>query len=170
MESLAQRLAERLWGSAPQSVLLVGPSGVGKTALVHKLAAGKPASPCWSTSGSRIVAGMCGFGMWQQRCQAICAEAARTKAVVHFGNLVELMQVGKSTHNDQGVGDFLRPLIARGDFLAIAECTPEQLAAIERESPSMHEAFVRFEIRSRRRKKASDCWTRRPPLGQAAGS
>ena len=127
-------------------MLLVGPSGTGKTAAVRKLAATHSAASIWSTSGARIVAGMCGFGMWQERCQAICAEAARTKAVIHLGNLAELMDVGQSVHNDQGVGEFLRCPIARGDFLAIAECTPGQLATIERGQPNMLEAFSRLEI------------------------
>ena len=146
MDDAALRLANWLWGPAPRSVLLVGPSGAGKTAAVRKLAAGDPTAPLWSTSGARIVAGMCGFGMWQERCQAICAEASRTKAVIHFGNLMELMGVGRSVHNDQGVGEFLRSPIARGDFLAIAECTPEQLALIERDAPNMLEAFSRLEL------------------------
>jgi ATP-dependent Clp protease ATP-binding subunit ClpC len=140
-------LVDWLWGTAPRSVLLVGPSGVGKAAAVRKLAATRAGATIWSTSGARIVAGMCGFGMWQERCQAICDEAARTKAVIHLGNLVELMIVGQSVHNDQGVGDFLRSPIARGDFLAIAECTPEQLAMIERDKPNILEAFSRLDLR-----------------------
>jgi len=146
LDDTVLRLADWLWGTAPRSVLLVGPSGAGKTAAVRKLAATDPAVPLWSTSGARIVAGMCGFGMWQERCQAICAEAVRSKAVIHFGNLMELMGVGRSVHNDQGVGDFLRSSIVRGDFLAITECTPEQLALIERDTPNMLEAFSRLEL------------------------
>jgi ATP-dependent Clp protease ATP-binding subunit ClpC len=146
LDDAVQRLADWLWGAAPQSVLLVGPSGAGKTAAVRKLAAASSAVVVWSTSGARIVAGMCGFGMWEERCQSLCTEATRTKAVIHFGNLMELMSVGKSVHNDQGLGEFLRPAVARGDFLAIAECTPEQLAVIERDAPSVLAAFARLDV------------------------
>ena len=51
--------------------------------------------PFWTTSGSRLVAGMSGFGMWQERVGRLVKEAAKASAVLHLGNLVELMEVGK---------------------------------------------------------------------------
>ena len=55
-------------------ILLVGPSGVGKTAAIHELVRRREQlnlgrTPFWATSGARLVAGMSGFGMWQERCQ-----------------------------------------------------------------------------------------------------
>lgn len=146
-----QRLEEYLTSPLPRSVLLVGKSGVGKTALVRELArlgqhSGLGEMPLWSTSGSRIVAGMCGFGMWQERCQQLVHEAAKTKSVVHLDHLVELIEVGKGGGNPQGIASFLCPAIARGSLLAIAECTPQQLATIEKEHPQLLEAFVQLEI------------------------
>jgi ATP-dependent Clp protease ATP-binding subunit ClpA len=89
----------------PRSVLLVGPSGVGKTAVVHALLQqGRRLelkhTPVWSTSGARLVAGMCGYGMWQERCQTLCEEVSKVKAVLHLGNLAELMEVGRSEFDD----------------------------------------------------------------------
>ncbi|WP_254508669.1 AAA family ATPase [Anatilimnocola floriformis] len=149
--SEVQRLAETLAGPLPRSVLLVGKSGVGKTAVVRELARlrgslGLADRQLWSTSGSRIVAGMTGFGMWQERCQKLLKEAARTRAVVHLDHLAELIEVGKGGGNQQGIASLLCPAIARGTLLAIAECTPQQIAAIEREDPQLLEAFVQIEI------------------------
>src|SRR5262249_36682376 len=62
---------------------------------------------------------------------------AKRKAILHLGNLVELMEVGKSGYNTTGIAAFLRPYLARGELLAIAECTPEQLPLIEREDPHL---------------------------------
>ena len=39
--------------------------------------------------------------MWQERCDALWREAEKTNAVVHFGNLVELMDTGKHEHSAQ---------------------------------------------------------------------
>ena len=148
---LVSHLAKLLTARAPRSVLLVGPSGVGKSALIRELARrrgelGLPRTPLWSTSGSRLVAGMSGFGMWQERCQKLIREAAKTKAIVHLDNLVELIEVGKGGGNAQGIAAMLRPAIARGSLLAIAECTPEQLALVERDEPQLLEAFVPLEV------------------------
>jgi ATP-dependent Clp protease ATP-binding subunit ClpC len=150
-DDLLARLAKLLTARSPQSVLLVGPSGAGKTALVHELARRRAdfalaSTPLWSTSGSRLVAGMSGFGMWQERCQKLVREAEKTHAIVHLDNLVELIETGKGGGNTQGIASVLRPTIARGSLLAIAECVPEQLAIIEREDPQLLEAFVQLEI------------------------
>ncbi len=135
-------LADALKGKAARSVLLVGKAGVGKTALVHELVRrrsefGLPATPFWATSGARLVGGMTGYGMWQERCDTFWKDAEKTGAIVHFGNLVELMDTGKSEHNAQGVASFFRQRFARGQALAILECTPEQLPVIEREDPAI---------------------------------
>ncbi len=135
-------LADALKGKAARSVLLVGKAGVGKTALVHELVRrrsdfGFASTPFWGTSGARLVAGMTGYGMWQERCDAFWQDAEKTGAIVHFGNLVELMDTGKSEHSAQGVAYFFRQRFARGQALAILECTPEQLPLLEREDPAI---------------------------------
>ena len=71
LDEIVGRMADWLRGQRPRSILLTGPSGVGKTAAVGELARqqaeyGLSARPFWSTSGSRLVAGMTGFGMWQE--------------------------------------------------------------------------------------------------------
>ncbi len=147
-----RRLTELLAGQDPASVLLVGPSEVGKTALVDELvrrrhALGFGPRPFWRSSGARLVAGMSGFGMWEERCRAVCREAAKTQAIVHLGNLVELMEVGKSTASTIGIAGFLRSAIAQGELVAIVECTPEQVTFIERNAPSLLTVFHQVVVR-----------------------
>jgi ATP-dependent Clp protease ATP-binding subunit ClpA len=145
VEETVTEVEKALAAAPPQSVLLIGPSGVGKTAAVRQLArrwdavAGKP--PIFLTSGARIVAGQTGFGMWEQRCQDLIKEAVKKRAVLHVGSLVELMEVGKSEYNQTGIATFLRPAIARGDLLCVAEATPEQLPLIEKQDPQLLDAF-----------------------------
>lgn len=68
IDSTVSRIAEILTGRRPRSLLLVGPQGVGKTAAVYELVRRRYKlhlghTPFWATSGSRLVAGMSGFGM-----------------------------------------------------------------------------------------------------------
>src|SRR6266550_3056917 len=100
IDGLVKQLAEALAGANPASVLLVGPSGVGKTAAFVELFRQRRRhrlghAPFWMTSGSRLIAGMSGYGLWQERCQRLCREAKHEEAILHLGNLVELMEVGK---------------------------------------------------------------------------
>lgn len=147
----ARRLADALSEPQPESVLLVGPGGVGKTAVVHELVRRRDyyqfgRTPFWATSGSRLVAGMSGFGMWQERCDKLRQEASRTRSILHLGNLVELMEVGKGEMIQQGIAGFLRPYIARGELLCVVECTQEQLPLIERQDPHLLGVFRKLEI------------------------
>lgn len=152
MEEPLDQLADHVARGEPQSVLLVGPGGVGKTALVHALAErraefGIKATPIWSTTGARIVAGMTGYGMWQERCARMVKEASARNGVLHLGNLAELLQVGRSVGNEQGIASFLRPRIGSGELLAIAECAPEQIAMIERQDPHLLSVFAKVELK-----------------------
>jgi len=151
LDALVRELAECFVGESPQSVLLVGPAGVGKSSLVHQLvnlraACGLSKRTIWSTSGARIVSGMSGLGMWQQRCHKLIREAHQTEAILHLGSLTELMEAGK-IDGQPGVASMIRQAVARGKLLAIAECTPEQLAVVEREDPMLLRAFNKLEVR-----------------------
>ncbi|HEV3385049.1 MAG TPA: AAA family ATPase, partial [Gemmata sp.] len=145
IEETVDETEKALTANPAQSVLLIGPSGVGKTASVRQLAERWAMQggrlPIFQTSGARIVAGQSGFGMWEQRCQDLIKEVAKKRAVLHVGALVELMEVGKSEYNHTGIATFLRPAISRGDILCVAEATPEQLPLIEKQDPQLLDAF-----------------------------
>jgi len=151
MDAQLRSVVEFLNGPHRASVLLVGPPGCGKTALVRELARrrrefGLAQTPFWSTNGARLMVGPIGFGMWQQRCQQMCREVSKTHAILHLNSLAELLEVGKATRGEQSIGSFLRPWIARGEVLAIAECTPEQLGALERHEPHLLAAFEQVTV------------------------
>jgi ATP-dependent Clp protease ATP-binding subunit ClpC len=128
------------------SVLLVGPGGVGKTALVQELARQRSEWRLASkrflrTSGARLVAGACGFGMWQMRCWNLIVALSHGSSVLCVGNLFELLNVGQSSTSSESIASFLRPYLVRGELQIIAECTPEQLAVLEKNDARLADAF-----------------------------
>lgn len=151
IDPLINRLGEALTAKHRRPVLLVGPSGVGKTAAVHEFVRqrqrfGLGKRVVWQTDGPRLVAGMTGFGMWQQRCTLIIEEARRTDAILFLGNLVQLMQVGQHEGNEQGIASFFKPYLTRGEIQVIAECTDEQRKLIEVQDPNLLSAFEELPV------------------------
>ncbi len=153
-EEQVEQLAFLLAAEPTRSVLLVGPSGVGKTAVFHEwvrrradfAALRSMASvACWSTDGSRLISGQSGFGMWQQQCLQMADEARRYPAVVHLGNLVELSESGR-LRGSGGCGALLAPRMADGSLQAVIECTPEQLTRIQRVEPRLVQALTVLRI------------------------
>jgi ATP-dependent Clp protease ATP-binding subunit ClpC len=125
-------LEQHLGSRTRASVLLVGPAGVGKTCLVHELAArnlareGDERLEIYSTSGSRILAGMRYLGEWQERLRNMVAELRERRAALHFESLGELLARGKGDGID--LARFLLPAIEAGEATVIAEATPEDVA------------------------------------------
>ncbi|MFM7057607.1 MAG: AAA family ATPase [Planctomycetota bacterium] len=150
-DDLVQQLSDRLGGRVARSVLLLGASGTGKTAIFRQLAeSGAEHLPAgcqfWMTSGSRLVSGMTGFGMWQERLERLRRELQESPVVLHLGSLKELVETGRSDCQTQGMAAFLRPFISRGEMLVVAECTQEELSLIERQDPAVVRAFVQLSV------------------------
>ena len=146
-----QLIAEALSAESPRSVMLIGPSGVGKTAIIHEVIRKRTDLSLgdvrfWGTSGSRLVAGMCGYGMWQERCDTMCRELQKHPSVLYVGNLPELVEAGKGGGNSQGIADFLRNRIDRNELVVITECTPAQFSVLERTAPGVLQAFLQLRI------------------------
>ncbi len=145
-----EQLADLLSGDHPRSVLLVGPSGVGKTAVFQEWVRtrnrwGMQHVQCWSTDGSRLISGQCGFGMWQKQCLSMADEAAKYPSVVHLGNLAELSESGRN-RGSGGCGALLAPRLADGNLLGVVECTPEQLVRIDRIEPRLIASLTQLNI------------------------
>ena len=150
-EEMVENLARALTGRRATSVLLIGPPGVGKTAIFQELVRrrddfGLEGRPFWKTSGARVVSGMSGFGDWQERCQKIALEARETNAILHLGNLAELLEAGRAGGNSDNVAGFFRPKMVKGEILAVLECTADQLAAVEKRDPRVLDGLRQFKV------------------------
>ncbi len=136
-----------------RSLLLVGPSGVGKTALVHELAhriadqrvpPRLQGVPLWHVTGGRIIAGMKYLGEWQARCQAIVEEIRAQRGILYVESPYELMTAGGS--NGMNVASFLLGPMRTGEITVIAETTPDGLLLAEQSGPAFVEALRRVPV------------------------
>jgi ATP-dependent Clp protease ATP-binding subunit ClpC len=133
----------------PPSVLLVGPSGVGKSALVRRLAmfyastkppAGGRRRRLYSTSEARIVAGMVYLGMWQERCLKLVRELADDPDVLHVDSLAGLLS---PQPDGASIADFFEPAMEGGELHLLTECTDEELERARRLRPGF---LARFRV------------------------
>lgn len=138
-----------------RSVLLVGPSGVGKTAIVYdavgRMLEGKAPevlreAKVWQISGGRLMAGMRFLGQWQERVIDVIREAQRTGAILFADNLVEILEASGNEKYAEGIPGLLLPHIASGDLVLVTEARPEQLAYIEQRQPSFLRALRRLPV------------------------
>ncbi len=133
------------------ALLLVGPPGVGKTAIVHEvvhrnLSKGhtlKERNDIWQVDGNRIISGMSMVGAWEQRVQQMVHELRLRQDVLYVNDLPALVYAGRSAHSDSNVAEFLEPHLSQGELRLIGECTHERLMATRDEAPGF---FARFRI------------------------
>lgn len=146
VEENLEQLAKALKNRYNQNVILVGPSGVGKTALVweavrrqHEL---KFKGEIWETTASKLIKELTAdTGAWENNMALFCQELIGSDNILFIRNLMELFEVGQYSGSDVSLADFLRNYISRGEVVLISECTEEELARIELRSSNFLSFF-----------------------------
>jgi ATP-dependent Clp protease ATP-binding subunit ClpC len=154
-----EQLRQLLCGSRKAPVLLIGPPGVGKTTLLHRLALdlldadGWPTHQnldrvhhVWQISGRRIIAGMSYLGQWEQRCVELLEETFAKKIVLWADDLHAWGRIGESRQSDRSLSAFFRGPIARGELTMIAECTAEQYQQLQADASGFANLFTTIHV------------------------
>jgi len=132
-----------------RTVLLNGPTGVGKTAFVHALAAALEPDG-WAVlrmSPSDFLVGTKYLGEWQSRVEEVLGLLRRPAQVILYVPEVDgLLAAGRSSSADISVMDQLLPAIEAGDIALIGETTPDAFAKGLGAHPSIAAVFNRFEV------------------------
>jgi ATP-dependent Clp protease ATP-binding subunit ClpA len=154
-DELVDRVIAALSAPDRSSVLLVGPADVGKTALVHELAARiasgevPPAligRDVWRLSANELIAGARYTGMWQDRVRRLVTRALQDASIVVMGDPVGIVDAGRWSESSNNMSRYLRPYLESGELTAICEASRESLAAAQRREPSFVEAFQVIEV------------------------
>ncbi len=141
-------LTNLLGGEKRQGVLLVGPELAGKTELLSAwLRAERKEGRerrVYATSGSRLIAGMSGFGQWQERVLRVMRAAQDLDAILYFENLGELL----AQHSTESIDlpGAMKPFLEEGKFRFLGELAPESLDLLESRHPGLFSALTRVRL------------------------
>ena len=131
-EREVQAILERLHRPGVRGVVLVGPSGAGKTAIVHEVARRLAEEPVLvstvlheGTTGE-VLSGTRFLGEWQTRLKELIeALSAPRRAVWYVPDLNRLVDAGTTVHSDESFATMLGPALERGELAILGESTPE---------------------------------------------
>lgn len=139
------QLERALKGSFNRNVLLVGASGVGKTALIWEMARQQDKRAIrghfWETTASTLIKELTTDMGWQENLAALCRDLAAREDFLFVRNLLELFEVGQYEGNSASMADYMRAYISSGEVNMISECTPEEYAKIELRSSNFLSLF-----------------------------
>jgi len=136
VRALARTLAD------PRSLVLVGPRGCGKSALLlAALGEAGLAKRSWWTSANRLLAGTRWLGEWQERILDLARAVHRADGLLAIESLADCAAVGTDEGGATGLGACLADLLRRRQLRLIAEATPEELAGVRRRVPALAAAL-----------------------------
>jgi len=142
LEDSIEELGTILGGSYPSSVLVLGPSGVGKSALIRNFWAQRESSlDLWETSATKLISTLTGREGWQQNLSQLCGELRESGDYLYVRNLADLFDVGQHENSQTSLAEYLRSYVDRGRIVLISECTGEEAERIEAQHPGYTDLF-----------------------------
>ncbi|MEO8631177.1 MAG: AAA family ATPase, partial [Betaproteobacteria bacterium] len=130
--------------STPQSILITGDPGVGKSALFSALAArlGARGWSIFDASAAEVLAGQVHIGELEQRVQQMLEQLdTRRRVIWHVAQFHELFYAGRHRFNPQGVLDLFLPAIEAGRLCIVGEIQPDALQKLLQARPRLRFAF-----------------------------
>jgi ATP-dependent Clp protease ATP-binding subunit ClpC len=146
LDSVAAHVAElesALKREPARSVMLVGDSGVGKTALVRALAARLRAENwlVFESAAAEVMAGQTYIGQLEERVQSIVRHLQGKRVLWVMPNFHEALWAGRHRYSPVGVLDLLLPSIEGGAVRVVGEVPSEAYEQLLRLRPKLRTAM-----------------------------
>ncbi|MEM7181108.1 MAG: AAA family ATPase [Spirochaetota bacterium] len=137
-------LLENLSGDFPSSMLIVGPSGSGKSALIYQALneiQEKQTMQIRECTAAKLIRGLMDMSGWQSNLAKLSRELSETDVIVYLGRWREYFEIGQYEGNDVSVGEALYNDLRKHPMLFVAECSEEEYNIFEHRFPAFAALF-----------------------------
>ena len=150
-----------------KSVVLIGPPGVGKTAIIQKLLSYLAEGRLPELANARVYEAstvvLCSdtrfTGQQEQRIRAVLAHAKPSR--IHYvPDVWNLPYAGSYSTKPRGIYDLLRPGIEAGNLVLVGECTPGRWDKLCQEHPELARDFVTLVVKEPTEEETRDLMVR----------
>ncbi len=149
-ESALAELKRHVLGDTPGSIVLHGPAGCGKTALLHVLS-NRLCAAGWvvfEASANDLAAGQSFLGQLEARVKELAAELRGKDVVWIVPDFHELAFAGAYRERPTGALDMLLPYVESGELRVIGETTTEAWHSLAVRFPRVRTAVTPLRIES----------------------
>jgi ATP-dependent Clp protease ATP-binding subunit ClpA len=117
-----------------RSVMLVGDAGVGKTAILHGVAAQLPgvARELWELAATSVLTNTRYLGDWQSKVASVLKTLKSKRGVLYFTDVWNVLTIGSTDTDRASLFDYLRPKMQAGELQLIGEVTPDRFQVLQR--------------------------------------
>ena len=154
-EAEGTRAGTILTRKTKNNAVFVGPAGVGKTALVEKIALDSVTDAHHPLNGKTIVqvdlaamiAGTRYRGMFEERLKGVIDEASERDDIVLFiDELHTIMGAGAGQDSPMDASNILKPALARGDIQMLGSTTQDEYEKHILKDPAMERRFAPIQV------------------------
>jgi len=148
VDAICEELTNLLSAEGSRSAVLIGPTGSGKTAVVHELV--HLLQEDWRVirvTASELMAGTKYLGEWETKVRNLVEATRRPrKVILYVPNLQELRDAGQTSKSNMNIATMLAPYIESGDIVLLGESTPERYRTGVGSDPSLRRLFEEIQI------------------------